>query len=49
MQFQQKTEPVSTHSRLKAAADRISQIRNAANVSTHSRLKAAGKNVDGSF
>ena len=36
-----KKLPVSTHSRLKAAAARLKLLHDAIGVSTHSRLKAA--------
>ena len=37
-------EPVSTHSRLKAAGMQICKSQSKPSVSTHSRLKAAGIN-----
>ena len=43
MLYRQKTEPVSTHSRLKAAGGGGGGGGGQDSVSTHSRLKAAGK------
>ena len=40
--FSELNKIVSTHSRLKAAGDRISATTDSSSVSTHSRLKAAG-------